>query len=227
MTWTRITFVTGTDTDVGKTIATAALAVALAAGGNTVAVYKPTQTGVLASGHGDMGEVTRLSGNTDVHEGIRLTDPMAPTEAAFREQRQLPSLQAHVQKILALAATRDHVVVEGAGGLLVELDGAGNTLANLAAALGGTASTCVVLVCRSGLGTLNHTQLTLEALHHRALPTPKLLIGSWPAAPSDVDLSNRQRLETREADFIGALPEGAAALSPDTFRRLAPEWLDT
>ena len=221
-----IIFVTGTDTDVGKTVATAALAVALAAAGATVAVYKPTQTGVPSGGRGDMDEVARLSGNAGVHEGIRLSDPMAPAAAALRERRRLPSLQAHVEKILDLAANHDHVLVEGAGGLLVELDGAGNTLANLAAAVEHHETTSVVLVCRSSLGTLNHTQLTLEALHCRGLPTPKLLIGSWPAAPSDIDLSNRQCLESMASDFIGALPEGAAALSPAIFRRMAIDWLD-
>ena len=221
-----IIFVTGTDTDVGKTVATAALAVALAAAGATVAVYKPTQTGVRSGGHGDMDEVARLSGNAGVHEGIRLTDPMAPAAAALRERRRLPALQSHVERIMGLAAAHDHVLVEGAGGLLVELDGKGGTIACLAAATVARATTDVVLVCRSGLGTLNHTQLTLEALDHRGLPTPKLLIGSWPATQSYIDLSNRESLEAMASDFIGALPERASALSPAVFRRMAPEWVD-
>jgi len=73
----KIIFVTGTDTDVGKTITTAALAAALGARGRTVAVYKPAQAGTY-DGQGDIDVVRRLAGLSDVHEGIRLADAMAP-----------------------------------------------------------------------------------------------------------------------------------------------------
>lgn len=220
-----VSFVTGTDTDVGKTVATAALAVALATSGKTVAVYKPTQTGVSSSGHGDMAEVSRLSGNPAVHEGIRLSNPMAPAAAALREGRRLPDLKTHVATIMGLAQTYEHVLVEGAGGLLVDVDGRGNTIAELAVATRTYADVDLVVVCRSGLGTLNHTLLTLEALHHRGLQPPQLLIGSWPVAPSYLELSNRESLQATTAHFLGFLPAHAAQLEPAIFRRLAPAWL--
>ncbi|ALE06836.1 dethiobiotin synthase [Arthrobacter sp. ERGS1:01] len=221
-----ITYVTGTDTDVGKTITTAALAAALLAGGATVAVYKPTQTGVAPDGHGDMDEAVRLCGVATVREGVRLLHPMAPAAAALRENRTLPKLADHVAHIADLAQGHDHVLVEGAGGLLVELDDAGHTIADLAAATPGGVRPGIVVTCRSGLGTLNHTLLTLEALQHRGLPAPALVVGSWPAAPSDIDLSNRDSLRAWGKPFLGSIPEGAALLDPRDFQRLAPQWLD-
>ncbi|MHA7306631.1 dethiobiotin synthase [Arthrobacter sp. TMN-49] len=222
----NVTYVTGTDTDVGKTVTTAALAVALSATGATVAVYKPTQTGVSGAGHGDVNEVARLSGVHAVHEGIRLHEPMAPGAAARRERRELPDLAHHVERILALAAVHDHVLVEGAGGLLVELDDQGHNLADLAAATRAAARTAIVVVCRSGLGTLNHTLLTLEALDRRGFPAPSLVIGSWPVAPSEVEISNLETLQSMVgAEFAGFLPAGASLLDPGTFGDLAPQWL--
>lgn len=222
----NVTYITGTDTDVGKTLTTAALAVALAATGARVAVYKPTQTGVSGDGHGDVNEVARLSGIQAVHEGVRLTDPMAPVAAASRENRELPAMALHVDRIAELAAAHDHVLVEGAGGLLVELDAEGHTLADLAAATREVARTAFVVVCRSGLGTLNHTFLTLEALARRGFAAPALVIGSWPAAPSEVEISNRETLRNHgAAPFLGCLPAGASRLDPRTFRALAPGWV--
>ncbi|POH72620.1 dethiobiotin synthase [Arthrobacter glacialis] len=221
-----VTYITGTDTEVGKTLTTAALAVALSAAGAAVAIYKPTQTGVSGSEHGDVDEVSRLSGVHSIHEGIRLGDPMAPRAAAGRANRELPDLTHHVARIAELAASHDHVLVEGAGGLLVELDADSHTLADLAAAATGAALSHFVVVCRSGLGTLNHTALTVEALHRRGFAGPALVIGSWPATPSDVELSNRESLRgTEGTQFLGCLPAGASRLAPRTFRELATQWL--
>ncbi|MCB8799113.1 dethiobiotin synthase, partial [Escherichia coli] len=83
-----VLLITGTDTEVGKTISTAALAAVLS-GVGSVAVYKPVQTGVSGSEPGDAAEVARLSGIRDAVEGIRFRDPMAPVAAAEREQRKL------------------------------------------------------------------------------------------------------------------------------------------
>lgn len=221
-----VTYITGTDTDVGKTLTTAALAVALSSTGAAVAVYKPTQTGVSRRGHGDVDEVSRLSGVRSVHEGIRLSDPMAPRAAAGRAKRELPALAHHVARIVELAASHDHVLVEGAGGLLVEIDADGHTLADLAAATTGAMRTVFVVVCRSGLGTLNHTALTVEALHRRGFTDSALVIGSWPETPSDLELSNRESLRgTEGTQFLGGLPAGASRLAPHIFRELAPQWL--
>lgn len=209
-------FVTGTDTGVGKTVTTAALAAALSRPGvqpaRTVAVYKPTQTGVLGGEPGDVDEVRRLAGIPAVFEGIRLKAAMAPPPAAALEGAVLPTLAEHVARIRELSRAYDQVLVEGAGGLLVELDAAGHTLADLAAAFPGRSGT--VVVCRSGLGTLNHTLLTLEALGRRGLEAAGLVIGSWPQQPDEVELSNLEYLQALAVPFLGVVPAGAAALAP-------------
>jgi dethiobiotin synthetase len=151
-------FITGTDTGVGKTVATAALAAALSRAGRSVAVYKPTQAG-LEEGVGDVDVVRRLSGVQSVHEGIRLPDPMAPVAAAARAGVALPPRTEHRQTIGSLSASHDVTLVEGAGGLLVALDGQGGTLADLAASGDAfMANSAFVVVCRATLGTLNHTR---------------------------------------------------------------------
>ena len=211
-----ILVVTGTDTEVGKTITTAALAATLTAAGRTVTVYKPTQAGT-EDGEGDIDRIHRLAG-VPGSDGIRLPDPMAPVAAARRVGLRLPDLDRHRATVRSLAASHDHVLVEGAGGLLVELDEEGHTLADLCTALAAP----VIVVCRSGLGTLNHTALTVEALVHRGLDVAGVVIGSWPAEPTGIDRGNREHLERYR--LLGAIPERAGRLDPARFRRDAPTW---
>jgi dethiobiotin synthetase len=217
----KIVFVTGTDTDIGKTVTTAALAATLAGQGRTVAVYKPAQAGTC-DGQGDVDVVRRLAGLDDVHEGIRLTHAMAPVAAAARAKVTLPAAQDHVAAIQRLAADHDHTLVEGAGGVLVVLDQDGHTLADIALATG--SSCAAVVVCRSGLGTLNHTELTLEALDRRGIPISGMVIGSWPRRPTEIDMSNRTYLGEHIVPLIGVIPEGVATLAPATFMSAADSW---
>ena len=112
--------------------------------------------------------------------------------------------------------------MEGAGGLLVELDPDGGTLADLGSLL----AAAFVLVARPALGTLNHTALTLEALAARDLQVLGVVLGSWPANPGFVHHSNREALESLLVPFLGALPEQASGLSPATFRAGAAAWLN-
>ncbi|EWT00744.1 dethiobiotin synthase [Intrasporangium oryzae NRRL B-24470] len=213
--------VTGTDTDVGKTVATAAIAALLVGAGRSVAAYKPTQTGVAPGAPGDMAEVARLAA-ADVAEGVRLLEPMAPRPAAALEDEPLPTLSEHAAAIAALARTHDHVLVEGAGGLLVELTGRGETLADLAMALPGSGA---VVVTRAALGTLNHTMLTREAVSHRGIDQLGVIIGSWPSDPGPVETTNREYLADLSEGLLGAIPAGAPGLLPDVFRAEAPGWL--
>lgn len=210
--------VTGTDTDVGKTVVTAAIAAALRAAGRTVAAYKPVQTGVRDDDDGDAQVVTRLSG-VDVGEGARLTEPMAPRPAAAIDGARLPTLDDHATWVRDAATSCDHVLVEGAGGVLVELTEEAETLADLAGAVG---AACVV-VTRSALGTLNHTLLTLEALERRGVPVLGTVIGSWPSSPSRLEVSNRDYLAGLDVPLLGAVPAGAPALP--NFAAQAPGWL--
>lgn len=215
-----VLLVTGTDTDVGKTIVTAAIAATLRLDGSSTVVYKPTQTGVVDDEPGDVSVIEHLA-DVPGYDGVRLQAAMAPRPAAAREDASLPTLDDHVARVHRLQEAFDVVLVEGAGGLLVELTETGETIATLAAALDAP----VVVVVRSALGTLNHTALTLEALQARRVRPLGVVIGSWPATPSFIEESNRADFETAAVALLGAIPAGAGLLSRDEFVAGAPDWL--
>ena len=158
----RIVVVTGTSTGVGKTVATAALALR-AAGAGSVTVVKPVQTGIV-DGDSDADEVHRLTGCA-VQEFTALDEPLAPDTAARRQGVPIPPVPEYADRIRVLAEFHDTVVVEGAGGLLVRLDTEGGTLLDLAAQLAETLPVDVVVVAAPALGTLNHAELTLSLIH--------------------------------------------------------------
>ena len=264
----RYVVVTGTDTGVGKTVATAALAVRLRRAGHRVHIRKPAQTGLVADTdprrsaleasytdvvtQGDAEIAGRLSG-APASTAVSLTLPMAPGAAAEHEGVDLPTPRDHAEAIVALArrlteeagmgeatsgaaavgpgrpepsAHGDSVIlVEGAGGLLVDLGG-GGTLADIAAELADldpAAGLAVIVVVRSGLGTLNHTALTCEALRTRGLPVSGIVLGAWPGDPAPVEVDNRRRLGEC-GPVIGAVPDGAGGLDPEAFAAAAPDW---
>jgi dethiobiotin synthase len=221
MTLPAIILVTGTDTGVGKTVTTAALAAVLRRTGRSVAVYKPCQSGA-AAGDSDTAEVVRLAGAVTAETGVELQAPLAPVAAAAVDRKPLPPVAEHAGRIRALAGSHDHVLVEGAGGLLVELDSDGGTIAEL----GGLLAAAFVLVARPALGTLNHTALTLEALAARELQVLGVVLGSWPGCPDVVHHSNRQVLGTLTVPFLGSIPERAAEMDPAAFRAEAAAWLN-
>lgn len=220
---TRVVVVTGTDTGVGKTVATAALA---ATSPGEVLVVKPVQTGLADEPGGDAATVHRLTGRP-VQQLAALDDPLAPDTAARRQGVRLPSVAEHAERIRQLAAGHHTALVEGAGGLLVRLDGEGGTLLDLTAALREAlpgADVDVVVVCRAGLGTLNHTDLTVGALRARGIEPAGLVIGSWPATPGLAEECNREDLLRTGVPLLAVLPEGAGALSLEEFVAAAPDW---
>ena len=214
----KVLVVTGTGTDVGKTVVAAAIAATAAAGGWRVAVVKPGQTGVADDEPGDLDEVRRLTGIDDLHEYGRFRDPLAPATAARMEGRPPVDLRAAAEAITILKRDRDLVVVEGAGGLLVRYDDRGSTLADLADRLNAP----VVVVAEPALGTLNHTALTVEALQRRGLVCGGVVLGRWPAEP---DLACRANLvdlpRLPGVTLAGALPDGAGRLDPVGFAEVA------
>jgi dethiobiotin synthetase len=228
----RIVVVTGTGTEVGKTITTAALVAVAHARHERVAVVKPVQTGLAPGEPGDLTDIDRLAGPVETHEPVRLPDPLAPDTAARVAGRAIPAVAEHAAYVdgLARRGDLDVVLVEGAGGLLVRLDAAGGTLADLAAALvaAGLEVTCVV-VCAAGLGTLNHSALTAEALRARRLPCAGFVVGSWPQPPDQADLAMRCNLEDLPTStglpLLGVLPAGAGVLPRGQFSSAASGWL--
>jgi dethiobiotin synthetase len=206
--------VTGTGTGVGKTVVTAAVAALAAARGSRVAVVKPAQTGVDEGEPGDLDDVRRLAGVTDLHEHVRFPDLLSPAAAARRSGPPDLDLHDSARRVRELADDRDLVVVEGAGGLLVRYDAEGLTIADLARDLGAA----VLVVADPRLGTLNHTALTLEAMAHRGLALAGVVLGSWPAAPDLACRSNVRDLEMLAAQRLtGALRDGAGALDAPEF----------
>ncbi|WP_405801007.1 dethiobiotin synthase [Streptomyces sp. NBC_01506] len=217
-----VLIVSGTGTEIGKTIVTAAVAALALAQGRTVAVLKPAQTGVGAGEPGDVDEVIRLAGGVTTVELARFPEPLAPATAAARAGTPPVRPEEIAESAGKLATEHDLVLVEGAGGLLVRFDGDGGTLADAARLLAAP----VLVVAPAGLGTLNMTALTAEALRARGLVAPGVVIGSWPAVP---DLAARCNLadlpDVAGAPLLGAVPHGAGALDPARFRAGAAGWL--
>ena len=183
-----------------------------------MAVVKPVQTG----GDDDLAAVRRLSGVDDLHELARFAEPLAPATAARRAGR--PGLApAAIAAAVERLDDRDLVLVEGAGGLLVRYDDDGGTLADVARLLGAP----VLVVARAGLGTLNETALTCEALRARGLTCRGVVVGSWPADP---DLAARCNLEDLAAyagaPLVGRLPEGAGRMSRAALLAAARETIE-
>ncbi|GAA5059145.1 dethiobiotin synthase [Nocardia callitridis] len=213
-----VLLVTGTSTDVGKTVVTAALAALAARAGASVAVCKPGQTGVAPGEPGDLAEVERLSGVRRTVELARYPDPLAPDTAARRAG--LPELTlADTVAAVDLLGDADLTLVEGAGGVLVRLGDF--TLLDLARELRAE----VLVVASAELGTLNHTELTTRALRSEGVRCAGLVIGSWPSSPSLAAECNRVDLpRVTGVDLVGSIPERSGALDRAAFTAAAPEW---
>ncbi|HZS01972.1 MAG TPA: dethiobiotin synthase [Chloroflexota bacterium] len=200
----RAVFVTGTDTGVGKTVATAAIGWALAQGGRRVGVLKPAQTGVAPGQPGD-AEFVLAALDSPQPPGLACTycfrEPAAPLVAARAEHATL-DVAVIRDRFERLQQASDVVLVEGAGGLLVPL-AEGYSMADLARMLG----LPLVVVARPGLGTLNHTLLTLEAARARGLDVLGIVLSAW---REPVDLATRTNpallSELGQAPLVGVLP---------------------
>lgn len=206
-----VVVITGTGTGVGKTIATAALACCARQAGLDVAVCKPVQTGT-ADGDDDLAEIARLSGATDLFGAARYPAPLAPAAAAEQAGMALPGRAELLSLIEAADRPGRLTLVEGAGGLLVELAADHVTLRDLAVDL----DAAVLVVAGAELGTLNYTALTLESLAGQGLSCAGLVIGSWPAQPGPAAASNRGALAAL-APVRAVLPEGSGALDVEEF----------
>jgi dethiobiotin synthetase len=171
-------FVTGTDTGVGKTVVAAAIAAALRARGVDVGVAKPVQSGNRAADpEGDAMRLKQAAGVDELPEEIApfcFDAPLAPLVAARLEEREL-DLEEVCRAVRTLAERHEIVVVEGAGGLLVPV-GRDWTIADLAVAL----ALPLVVVARAGLGTVNHTLLTVFEARRRGLEVAGVVVDGPP-----------------------------------------------
>lgn len=189
--------VSGTDTGVGKTFTSAVLCRLLDA------VYvKPVQSGA-ADGDDDAALVARLADAPTV-VGTVFEESLAPSMAARRDGQVLERGQlAGVVRTAAAVHEGKALVVEGAGGILVHLGTDGTTLADLAVDL----HLPMVIVARPGLGTLNHTLLTLEAADRRGIPVLGVVVSGMPEEQDLATATNVEELqELTDGMVVGVIP---------------------
>lgn len=182
--------VTGTDTNVGKTLVSALLCRA-----RPKATYvKPAQTS-LDRDEADVLTVARISG-ARTRSGVAFQECLSPKVAASRQ-----GLEVTREDLLRPFEGLDDVVGEGAGGLLVELGTDGTTLCDLALDL----DLPLVVVARPGLGTLNHTRLTLEAAWARGIRVLGVIVNGFPDDPDVAMVTNTDEI-AQMAPLLGVVP---------------------
>jgi dethiobiotin synthetase len=198
-------FVTGTGTEVGKTVVAAVIARTAAARGRRVAVFKPAVSGLgdLAGSEADHELLRRAAGSAQSDDEIapyRFDPPVSPHLGAELAGEPIdPALL--LRRAAAAEAAADLLVVEGVGGFLVPL--AGDYLVrDLARELG----FAVTIAAAPGLGTINHTLLTIEAVRAAGLELSGVVLTPWPAEPSEVERSNRLTIERFGAVDVATLP---------------------
>ncbi|MDU0477638.1 dethiobiotin synthase [Staphylococcus chromogenes] len=197
-----ILIVTGTNTDVGKTIATAALALAYKKAGLEVIGIKPAQTGE-PDGRGDAHTLAQLAG-IDTYDFARYPEPLAPNLAARRARLPQLELADTAARIRHFDAPGRVVLVEGAGGLLVRLADSW-TLADLAQELAAP----VVVVTSTGLGSLNLAELTVEAAQNRGLEVLGLIGGRLPVEPDLATALNLSEFHNvTGVPYLGSIVDG-------------------
>jgi dethiobiotin synthetase len=184
-------FVTGTGTEVGKTVVAAVIARTLAAEGKRVAVFKPAVTGLDEGVETDHALLRRASGSGQSDEEIapyRYGPPASPHLAAELAGEEIDPERLR-QAARAAAEGADAIVCEGVGGLLVPLSPS-YLVRDLAADLGYP----LVVVASPGLGTINHTLLTLEAARAAGLEVTAVVLTPYPGQPTEIEASNRQTI---------------------------------
>ncbi|MBW2578484.1 MAG: dethiobiotin synthase [Deltaproteobacteria bacterium] len=197
-------FVTGTDTGVGKTVVSRALIAAFRKTGMKVGAMKPIETGVGEAGPLDAIAMREAAGIEDPLETIcpqQFALPAAPNVAARAENREvdLDSIDAAYERV---TTGRDFVIVEGAGGLLVPIRDE-MTMAELGRRLG----LPLLIVARAGLGTINHTSLTLDVAASKNLTVLGVVISHVEGALTDADTSNLLGLKEILGDrLLGEIP---------------------
>jgi len=200
-------FVTGTDTAVGKTIATGVLAVCLRAHGLNAGVMKPIETGIGVGVLPDSDWLISVAPSAvprDMIAPYRLQAPAAPLIAAEAEDLMI-DVQRIVSAYEALASRHDCMLIEGVGGVMVPLS-PGFLVTDLIHLL----RLPVLIVARSGLGSINHTLLTVECLRHRDIPIVGVLFNNPTAPPDNADRHDTIRTILRWTGLrlIGELPYG-------------------
>lgn len=213
----RGVFITGTDTDVGKTWVAAGLTAALKERGVRAVYFKPIQSGCPLEGERLIPtdallakEVAALTEPLEILTPIALQLPLAPGVAAAQA-----GVEVDPERIAAgvrdLSMRYEFLVVEGAGGLYVPLIGTHFLVLDLIRWLG----LPLIVVAKSGLGTINHTVLTVKAAQAAALPVAGVIFNRWPEKPSLAAETNPAVIEALTGvSILGKVPEVADLNDP-------------
>ncbi len=224
---TRGCFVTGTDTGAGKTVVAAAIAAALRARGERVAAWKPVVTGLdepPADGWPrDHELLARVTGARRQDVTTATFGPAVSPHLAAELAGRMLDLDTLIASARRAAQAADVLVAEGVGGLLVPFGDF--DVRDIAIALG----LPLVIAARPGLGTINHSLLTIEAARAAQLDVRAVVLTPWPADPTPMQRSNRAtiaRLGGIEVATLGATTSRAADLAT-AGETLAPQrWVD-
>lgn len=194
-------FVAGTDTEVGKTVVAAALCATLAERGEPAAAFKPAVTGLDEDPDPlwprDHELLSRVTGQRPEEVApYRFGPPVSPHWAG-----ELAGEPIEPPRLLEAARRHDLLIAEGVGGLMVPLT-AGYLVRDLAVDLG----LPVVIAARTGLGTINHTLLTLEAARAVGLTVAGVVMTPWPESPEPIERSNRETIEGLGGVTVEGLP---------------------
>jgi dethiobiotin synthetase len=196
-------FVTGTGTEVGKTVVAATIARTLAAEGKRVAVFKPAVTGLDEGVETDHALLRRASRSDQSDEEIapyRYGPPASPHLAAALAGEEIDP--ARLREAAATAAAgADAIVCEGVGGLLVPLSPA-YLVRDLAVDLGYP----LIVVASPGLGTINHTLLTVGAARAAGMKVAAVVLTPWPEKPTEIERSNRKTISALAETPVLTLP---------------------
>jgi dethiobiotin synthetase len=203
-------FVTGTDTGVGKSVVAAAICAALAARGERVAAFKPAVSGLdeepgeFGHDHELLASVASADQTPEEVAPWRFGPPVSPHHAA-----QLAGELIEPSQLVAAARAHELLVCEGVGGLLVPIT-PGYLVRDLAVDL----ELPVVVAARTGLGTINHTLLTVEAARAAGLRVAGVVMTPWPDEPTEMERSNRETIErlgdVRVSGLAPTRPDGLA-----------------
>ncbi len=184
-------FVTGTGTEVGKTVVAAVLARTAAGAGARVAVFKPAVSGLDEGGEPDHALLRRAAGSAQSDDEIapyRYRPAVSPHLGAELAGERIDA--GRLREAARTAAARsEFLVAEGVGGFLVPL-----TIDYLIRDLARDLRLPVVIAAGPGLGTINHTLLTIEAVRSAGLELATVVLTPWPSDPGEVERSNREAI---------------------------------
>ena len=207
-------FVTGTGTEVGKTVVSSVIAHAASESDSRVAVFKPAVSGL--DDHPLRPEVWESAPELPDHAMLRLAAGSRQGDEGIAPYRYGPAVSPHLAAELAgeridpdllrgaaLAATEDTdlLVCEGVGGFLVPL-----TADYLVRDLAQDLALPVVVVSSPGLGTINHTLLTIQAVRDAGLQVAAVVLTPWPSEPSAMERSNLETIVRLGSVAVETLP---------------------